>query len=302
MKRLMIAVLASGALFATAATPALAADPTLFGGAEKQGDVVALVSNTGDAVATNDFSGLDFAVPAGTTFSQLTTLATEYNVTDDDCKAGSPRFQINIGGKNVFVYLGPSPNFTGCAANTWTPTGNLIGNNDACRYDTSQLPGGKVCSTYAEALALLGSQVVTGIQLVVDSGWAFEDKEQTVLVRNVQINGTTYVTPPTATPAAKNAAKLCKAQRTQMGVAAFNAFYGTNANDRNAYGKCVSAMAKAQKDQRAGAVQTAIVKASKSCKAEGKRGAALGRCVKAKTAAVRAGKAQGKAKGKGKRP
>jgi hypothetical protein len=42
-----------------------------------------------------------------------------------------------------------------------------------------------------------------------------------------------------------NAAKQCKAERT-LDAPAFRAKYGKNANDRNAFGKCVSALAKAQ--------------------------------------------------------
>lgn len=43
--------------------------------------------------------------------------------------------------------------------------------------------------------------------------------------------------------ATKNAAKQCAAERTDIGVAAFNAKYGRNENDANAFGKCVSAIA-----------------------------------------------------------
>ncbi len=43
-----------------------------------------------------------------------------------------------------------------------------------------------------------------------------------------------------------NAAKQCKAERSELGPAEFRAKYGKNANDRNAFGKCVSALAKAQ--------------------------------------------------------
>ena len=43
-----------------------------------------------------------------------------------------------------------------------------------------------------------------------------------------------------------NAAKQCKAERSELGAAGFRAKYGKNANDRNAFGKCVSALAKAQ--------------------------------------------------------
>jgi hypothetical protein len=44
-----------------------------------------------------------------------------------------------------------------------------------------------------------------------------------------------------------NAAKQCKAER-KLDPAAFKDKYGTNKNKRNAFGKCVSAVAKAQQD------------------------------------------------------
>jgi len=43
-----------------------------------------------------------------------------------------------------------------------------------------------------------------------------------------------------------NAAKKCKAERTRIGVQAFNDLHGTNPNKKNAFGKCVSKLAKAQ--------------------------------------------------------
>jgi hypothetical protein len=43
-----------------------------------------------------------------------------------------------------------------------------------------------------------------------------------------------------------NAARECKAERKKLGVPAFRDKYGKNANDRNAFGKCVSTLAKAQ--------------------------------------------------------
>jgi hypothetical protein len=43
-----------------------------------------------------------------------------------------------------------------------------------------------------------------------------------------------------------NAANECKAERSRLGPAEFRAKYGKNANDRNAFGKCVSELAKAQ--------------------------------------------------------
>jgi hypothetical protein len=42
-----------------------------------------------------------------------------------------------------------------------------------------------------------------------------------------------------------NAAKSCKAERAEMGAGPFREKYGKNASDRNAFGKCVSQLAKA---------------------------------------------------------
>ena len=64
-----------------------------------------------------------------------------------------------------------------------------------------------------------------------------------------------------------NAAKACKAERgaTAQSIAAFNDKYGTNANKKNAFGKCVSMTVKEQKaeDQ-----EEAEANAAKKCKAE----------------------------------
>jgi hypothetical protein len=288
MRKLLLAAIAAVTL--SAAAPALAADgSTTFGGATVDNGVATLVANTGNTSTTDDSSGVTVPVPAGLTFGQITHLSTDYNVTDDDCGAGSPRFQVKVGGKNVFVYLGPAGTFTGCAKDTWLSTGNLVGTADACRVDTSQFAGGTQCSTWAAAVTLLGSQAVEGVSLVVDSSWnsatqsnpAFTDKEQTVLVRNVKLNDKTYFVPATTPPAptpGTNPAKFCKAQKAALGTAAFNELWHVNAQS-NGIGKCVSATAKARN---AAAQQTQIINASKTCKAKGMRGAKLGRCVAAR--------------------
>jgi hypothetical protein len=46
----------------------------------------------------------------------------------------------------------------------------------------------------------------------------------------------------------KNAAAACKSIRTGMGTEAFKQAYGTNKNRANAFGKCVSKLAKAQSE------------------------------------------------------
>jgi hypothetical protein len=141
------------------------------------------------SAAAPGYGGIDFDVAAGTTLNQLQNLSTDYLFTAGSCGGGSPRFQINVDGKNIFVYIGPPPSYTGCAANVWLNTGDLL--EAALFVDTSQLPGGTFYDTWAAALVKYGTHAVTGIQLVADGGWAVGGT-QTVLVDNVMINATTY--------------------------------------------------------------------------------------------------------------
>lgn len=128
--------------------------------------------------------------PPVTTLSTLQVLSTDYMFTAGSCGGGSPRFQINVDGKNIFVYIGPPPNYTGCAANVWLNTGDLL--EAALFVDTSQLPGGTFYDTWASALIKYGTHTVTGIQLVADGGWAVAGGTQTVQVDNVMINTTLF--------------------------------------------------------------------------------------------------------------
>jgi hypothetical protein len=57
-----------------------------------------------------------------------------------------------------------------------------------------------------------------------------------------------------------NPARTCRALRTQLTASVFNQTYGKNAHDRNAFGKCVSATARAQAHNE--------VTASSTCKAD----------------------------------
>jgi hypothetical protein len=73
--------------------------------------------------------------------------------------------------------------------------------------------------------------------------------------------------------AAKNAAKECKAERSDPNFAAshggksFAEFYGTNKNGKNAYGKCVSKKAKENK-QEADQQDSNTVNAARECRSE----------------------------------
>ena len=88
----------------------------------------------------------------------------------------------------------------------------------------------------------------------------------------------------------KNAAKYCKAVREAKGVDAFQTQYGTNKNKKNAYGKCVSATAKAKAEKREDAEeQNAATAACKKQQSENATKFAqdyknFGQCVKTERA------------------
>jgi hypothetical protein len=249
-KRLMIlaavGLMVGGTAVATAGTKAKTV--SFSGSAVAHKGYVSLTSDLTDSTTANDASAVNFTLKPGTTFADLKTLSTQFDpivgsppagaTTPLGCGGGSPRFSITLAsGQNVFVYLGPSPDFNSCALNTWQSSGNLIGNNDTGRYDTSQVQAGTQSNTYSGALALVGSQEVTSVSLVVDAGWAFTPETQTVLARHIEVNGTVF-------PKHKlNPARACRAELATLGKTAFEHKYGHNHNLRNAFGKCVRMMA-----------------------------------------------------------
>lgn len=170
---------------------------TLQGGAQyvspgnNSNRAVKLTANIGNTTPTDDYSVIDFGVSSGLTFADLNNLSTDYKFIEGTCGGGSPRFQINLLDpntntvKNVFVYIGPAPNYTGCPMNIWQNSGNLLAAGKT--VDTTQL-GGTFYQSVADAQAAYGSYQVTGIQLVADTFGA----TQTVLVDNVRINSTVY--------------------------------------------------------------------------------------------------------------
>lgn len=204
-----LAVILALAMFALV-TSAFAAT-TYLGGATVSDGTLTLTSQTGDSDSDNDYSVAVFDVPTGMTFASLDSLSVDYNVTDDGCMGGSPRFQVRVDTgsdiKNIFAYLGPAPNYTDCALNSWSNSGDLLASGRA--LDTSQLPGGTFYDTYEHALAAYGSYPVISVQLVADAGWAAGDSEQTILADNVEIDGTVtdFTPPPPAAPTSKGECK-----------------------------------------------------------------------------------------------
>lgn len=303
MRKLIIAFAAVLSLAFSAPALGAVGTPTLSGTATVISGGVQLTSNFADATAGNDAGAVTFPV-TGTTLSQLTTLSAVYTITHGDCGGGSPRFQVTIGGKNLFVYLGPSPSFTGCTANVSTNSGNLVGTTDQCRVDLSQFVAGKQCSTWAEALATLGSQPIQSISFVTDGGWKMADKLQTVLLQSVTINTQTFTFGTQAGGGGNvSPGQFCKALRDRMGRAAFNELWSTSGT-QNGMGKCVSTIAHARN---AGKTEQQLLAAVDACTAKGLKGAALGACVAAQDGVAatlteqqeaKAQRGKGKAKGK----
>lgn len=281
MKRLLI-LAAACAVALSVAVPALAADYTLFGSATQESTGVKVTSDASTAATADDFGGVNFTVPAGTTVSSIQHLSATFQTLAGDCGTGSPRLTLTLNGdssKYISLYFGTSPSFTsGC---TGTVTQEFVGTSDACRVDLSKVVAGKQCSTWAEAVQLLGSQTVTGISFIVDAGYAQPGKVQTSLLTSLTLNGNTIslaqATPPQTGKV--NPAKFCSALRTKMGGAAFNELWGTNVNSKNAFGKCVSTVAHARN---AGKTEQQITDAVTAGMAKGLKGAALGAFVAAK--------------------
>jgi hypothetical protein len=182
---------AVGAFLVTAGLAFAAAIP--FGGTSQGDNAMRLVSLTNNASAADDYSGVSFSVPGDTTLADMDELAAQYNVLGTDCGGGSPRFQVGVmtasGEKNINVYIGPEPNYTGCAKNTSVSSGNLL--NGERKVDTSQLQGGTFYDTWEHAVDMWGTSTVTGVDLVVDGGWSMGGTQR-VNVSRVDINGETY--------------------------------------------------------------------------------------------------------------
>lgn len=203
MFRRLFVLLSAAIALVVFATPVVASNAyTLFGHAHP----VHPGNNSNTAIELRSvgthFGGIDFAVESGLTFQQVTNLATDYNFTTGSCGGGAPRFQINVttpsgSTANVFVYIGPPPEYRGCPPDMWLNTTNLMA--PANLIDTSQLPGGTFYDPVADAQTRYGNYPVTGIQLVTDGGWAqLIGNTQVVLVDNVMINSATYTFEPAA--------------------------------------------------------------------------------------------------------
>jgi hypothetical protein len=151
----------------------------------------------GDASTDNDFSFVTFTPSLSMTFNEITNLSASYAFTLGDCHGGSLRWQVRTSPTQaVFIYYGTPPEFgnggiNGCAPASQSGS-NLIGLSDL-RYDTSQYAGGTFYDTYAHTQALIGSTPILRASLVLDSGWA---GNQRLTLTSATVNDNTFTPAP----------------------------------------------------------------------------------------------------------
>jgi hypothetical protein len=140
------------------------------------------------------------------TFADLTNLNAVLTSVSGGAGGGSPRFRLLLdadhdnaisgGDLSLSIYLGTSPGFVDTDATLNAFSGvNLIGNNDAGRYDTSAFAGGSPATTYADALALVGDLDVLRLGLVLDTFSPFPDRELTLTSLNGEFTATAVPEP-----------------------------------------------------------------------------------------------------------
>jgi hypothetical protein len=196
MRLALVAFVLASLALAQGTTAVAASGYTLFGDAQivSGGNPGNAAQIRSDASRAPGYGGVDFATPTELTVGGLNNLSTDSKFTAGGCGGGAPRFQINVstttGTHNIFVYIGPPPNYTVCPIDGWVNAGNLL--TATSLVDTSQLPGGTFYDVWGVAQARYASLAISGIQLVTDGSWAVAGGVQTVLVDNVQINDDTF--------------------------------------------------------------------------------------------------------------
>jgi hypothetical protein len=148
----------------------------------------AFESIASDQSTANDFAYMSFTPATELLFKDLTELSTTYSFTQGNCHGGSLRWSVRISPtQSVFIYYGDVPNLTDCTTDSQSGA-NMIGLSDF-RYDTSQVAGGTFYDNYAHAVELVGNLPIIRASLVIDSGWA---GDQRLTVGDTTVNGNVY--------------------------------------------------------------------------------------------------------------
>lgn len=141
------------------------------------------------------------------TFADLLDLNADFQSISGGGAGGAPRLTVRLDTNNdaiadgsLVIHLGTSPNFVDSDAALNAQSGvNVIGNNDAGRYDSSAFAGGSGFTTYASALALLGTADVLRFAFIVDTFSPLPDREFILnsinVVADIDANGTAVPEP-----------------------------------------------------------------------------------------------------------
>jgi hypothetical protein len=146
-------------------------------------------------------------VRPGGTFSSLSDVETQFNVTQGTCVGGAPRWVIDLknpsNGQTQFLQVyfdsnaGHQP-FGGCNAGAQQET-NII-NNPTTGWQVDQQ---NAFEPYALINATYGSWKVQDVEVVVDAGWdqgtQLNPNIQQVLLQKLKINDNTYFPLPSGT-------------------------------------------------------------------------------------------------------
>jgi hypothetical protein len=144
------------------------------------------------------FGLVSVGFPAGTTFSDLASLKTDYDLTQGVCGGGSPRYQINLqpqGDSNpadavsLYLYFGTPP-FGGCTSGQHTE-GEVIGGTTPQWFAFGGGENSNIALTYSQALATYGNYQLLAAQVTVDGGWS-QNGTQQASVTNWEVNGEVF--------------------------------------------------------------------------------------------------------------
>lgn len=152
-------------------------------------------------VMSDNYSAAVFT-PAATsplTFNDVTNLSASYAFTLGDCHGGSLRWTINVThfdvvlqksvSQNVHVYYGEPGGVQSCTGAASGSGQNLIAVGAPNRFEI-QGAGAPVYTTFAAVQAVVGSDPVNWVGLILDSGWGGDQKAD---ISDVTVNTSTFV-------------------------------------------------------------------------------------------------------------
>jgi len=139
------------------------------------------------------YSLVDVGNPgSGNRLSSINNLSLDYAAVQGGCGGGSPRFSVALRdpdnkANTAFVtgYVGDTPNFTCSPGDGWKSSGNLASASAGNRWAVGN--SGSYVSYDDQSIQQYSNWKVTGIQLIVDSGWMFANGED-IVVKNVAVN------------------------------------------------------------------------------------------------------------------